>query len=500
MRKDKTAAGQNDANHKKAFDRQALDLDFFSQLTYMAAISTSGIARGGLFQYASRLPYISARYFRRADFVARMFNHDYSRACQIIGEKTRETEVKALLLRLSGALSSGESLPDFLERESDVFSESYENIYERRLEILKRWTDAYIALILTSALVTVMSVVSMMIGQVTPSFLISLASLAIAVTIFGAWFMYHSAPREARTHSLPYRSKEQNLARSMARITLVMGIIVFISLVMMGVGLSWLMIAASVLLFPLGLVAVIDDKKIGDKDTAIAGFLRSLGGVSQATGTTITEAIGRLDLRSLGTLKEDVSVLCTRLQAGIAPYLCWHRFVGETGSELINRTVRVFWDGVSLGGEPQRVGNEASTFANKIALLRAHRKLIASGFTWLTVVMHAMMVILAVFIYHVFLSFSRLVQTLMPESPGAEFSSLPFSGILSGGPVYTNLLYTMVVAIVIVLSLANAFAIHSTSGGHLFKLAFYLSITLAISGGAFIVVPPVVEMIFGIVK
>jgi len=58
----------------------------------------------------------------------------------------------------------------------------------------------------------------------------------------------------------------------------------------------------------------------------------------------------------------------------------------------------------------------------------------------------------------------------------------------------------MVVAIVIVLSLANAFAIHSAGGGHLFKLAFYLSITLAISGGTFIIVPPVVEMIFGIVK
>jgi len=144
--------------------------------------------------------------------------------------------------------------------------------------------------------------------------------------------------------------------------------------------------------------------------------------VSQATGTTITEAMGRLDLHSLGALKEDVNVLHTRLQAGVAPYLCWQRFVGETGSELINRTVRIFWDGVSLGGDPQRVGNEASTFANKIALLRAHRKLIASGFTWLTITMHAMMVTLAIFIYQVFLSFSKLVQTLMPESPSVEFS------------------------------------------------------------------------------
>jgi archaeal flagellar protein FlaJ len=500
MKRDKTGGSPQGTTKKEAFDIQSLDLDFFSQLTYMSAISTSGIARGGLFQYASKLPYIAARYFRKADFVARMFNHDYSRACQIIGEKTKETEVKALLLRLSGALSSGENLPDFLERESAVFSDSFENVYERRLEVLKRWSDAYIALILTSALVTVMAVVSMMIGQVTPVFLLSLTVLTIIITIFGSWFMYHSSPREDRTHSLPYRSREQNLARGISRLTLVIGIVVFIILVLSKVALCWFLIAGSVLLFPLGMAAVTDDKKIGEKDSAIAGFLRSLGGVSQATGTTVTESMGRLDLRSLGALKEDVNVLFTRLRAGITPSLCWERFVGETGSELIKRTVRIFWDGISLGGDPQRVGNEASTFANKIALLRAHRKLIASGFAWLTIVMHGMMVILAVFVYNVFLSFSSLVQKLMPESAPVEFSSLPFSKVLSDGAKNTSLLYTMVVIIVIVLSLANAFAVHSTSGGHYFKLAFYLSITLAISGGAFLIVPRVVEMIFGIMK
>ena len=47
--------------------------------------------------------------------------------------------------------------------------------------------------------------------------------------------------------------------------------------------------------------------------------------------------------------------------------------MGETGSELVNRSVRIFWDGVTLGGEPQKVGNEASAFAMKISLLRAQR-------------------------------------------------------------------------------------------------------------------------------
>ena len=144
-------------------------MDFYSQLVYMSAIATSGIARDKLVYYAAKLPFISARYFRKVDFVAKMFNHDYPQACRIVGEKTTEPDVKALLLRLSSALSSGEDVSGFLSRESQICAESYRNSYERRLDLLKKWGDAYVSLIMTTALVTVMSVVSMMIGNVTDS-------------------------------------------------------------------------------------------------------------------------------------------------------------------------------------------------------------------------------------------------------------------------------------------------------------------------------------------
>ena len=165
--------GKNDDQKKDAsFDPQLLSMDFYSQLVYMSAIATSGIARDKLVYYAARLPFIAARYFRKVDFVAKMFNHDYPQACRIVGEKTNEPEVKAFLLRLSSALSSGEDVSGFLSRESQIFAESYGNNYERRLDLLKKWGDAYVSLIMTTALVTVMSVVSMMIGNVTITFIV----------------------------------------------------------------------------------------------------------------------------------------------------------------------------------------------------------------------------------------------------------------------------------------------------------------------------------------
>ena len=489
---------KGDAKKLPSFDSQMLEADFFCQLAYMAAIATSGISRSGLFYHAARLPYSATRYFRRVDFVAKMFNHDYSQACRVVGEKTKEPQVKALLLRLSGALASGEDIPGFLSRESRVLSESYGNSYERRLDLLKKWSDAYVSLILTTALVTVMAVVTMMIGNVTIGFMVGLASLTIIATIFGSWFLYNTAPRELINHTLPYRSREQDTARNLIRLVLPLGGVVILVLLAMKANLGTILVAAAGSLFPVGMVIMADDRKISKRDEDIAAFLRSLGGVMQAIGATAAESMSRLDFRSLGILRDDVSLLHRRLAAGITPDASWNRFVCETGSELVNRSVRTFWDGITLGGEPQNVGIEASSFAMKISLLRAQRSQITSGFTWLTVAMHTVLTTLSVFVYSIFVTFSQLVAKLMPEEVAGSdaLPSLPNMGLFSQSSTQMSLLHFMVLLIVVVLTLANAFAIYSVSGGHWQKLLFYLALTSAISGLVLIVVPAVASMMF----
>ncbi len=486
---------KGDEDASKPVNSEILEMDFFCQLTYMAAIATSGISRTGLFQYAANLPYLSARYFQKANFVAKAFNHDYAEACRMVGQSTAEPEVKSLLLRLSGALSSGEDIAVFLERESQVFSDSYSNQYGRRLEVLKKWTDAYVAMIMTSAIVTVMSVVTMMIGNVTTGFILALSALTVIVTMAGAWLIYHTAPREIKVHSLPCRSKEQDMARAIVKITLPVIGIMIVAMAIMGIDIGWMMLSSGVLLFPLGFVSRKDDQNIEKRDMDIAGLLRTLGGVSQAIRATVSEAMGRLDFHSMGSLKEDVELLYTRLLAGISPDRCWERFVGETGSEQVNRSVRIFWDGVNLGGEPERVGNDASAFAMQISLLRAQRSIINSGMQWLAIAMHIILTGVVVFIYQTLVTFSSLVQEVAPEGGlTGVMPGMQSFGLYGGGFAEMNLLHFMIIMIVVVLTLANAFAIYATGGGHIFKLSFYLAIMAVISGAALIFVPPAVNI------
>jgi archaellum biogenesis protein FlaJ (TadC family) len=67
-------------------------------------------------------------------------------------------------------------------------------------------------------------------------------------------------------------------------------------------------------------------------------------------------------------------------------------------------------------------------------------------------------------------------------------------GIFGGNSMEINMLHFMVIIIVLVLTVANAVAVHATDGGHINKLALYLAITLAFSGAALVFVPPVVNM------
>ena len=136
-------------------------------------------------------------------------------------------------------------------------------------------------------------------------------------------------------------------------------------------------------------------------------------------------------------------------------------------------------------------------FAMKISYLRAQRGQIASGFTWLTIAMHAVLSALSVFIYSIFVTFSGIVETIMPKSDtSGALPNLPEFGLFGQSAAYLGLLHFMVLTVILILTVANALSIHFVNGGHNLKILFYLGITAAISGGVLIIVPQVVNLIF----
>ena len=224
-------------------------------------------------------------------------------------------------------------------------------------------------------------------------------------------------------------------------------------------------------------------------------FLRSLGSVCTALGTTVNAALGRVDLDAINFLRSSVKRLHTRLTAGIKPKLSWRKFIDETGSELTNRSVGMFYDAIEVGGSAGQAGQRASLFASKVALLRARRRMVTLPFRWLCLTMHASVVVLLIFVTEVITAFAGMVtqaEEVMPSASGApamsSFTSFNISGL--------EIMHSMVMPLVLVFTVANAIAPGIAEGGSKYKILNNLGMTAAISGISLVFLPKLAEALF----
>ena len=476
--------------------KEVSGFDLFYQLTYMSAVASAGITRSRIFQLGSGLSRPPSEYFERIHLLAQRLSYDYAEACRVVGAPVKSDEMKSLLLRLSSALVSGEPEADFLAQEARITGETYENEYERDLANLTKWTDAYAAIVISSALIVIINLISTMIYKMGTGMIIGLMVVAVFTSLMGAWILSRAAPREVRGIFSPDGPRVQRLATRLGKILPVVAAIVCLLLLLLGTHLGVVLMLVAGILLPLGVVSVAGDRQINRKDKEIGSFLRSLGGMATSTGTTITEALNRLNLNSFPALEPDVERLRHRLIAAISPELCWRKFALETGSKLISETTGVFNDAVNLGGDPDRVGLLCSQFAAKTIMLRAKRRVVTSTFTWLSIVMHGAIGGLLILIMEVIDRFLALILTVM-ESGGAGAAEAIASSVplLSFGAPAIRLLHAMTIGMVLLLAITNAFAILAADGGHILKISFFLCMLLFLSGASFIFMPPLVGMI-----
>jgi flagellar protein FlaJ len=485
---------QDGQGKSKKGNQGMLSFDMLYQLTYMSVIAASGVPRDQIFERSAKLDCSSAEYFKRVELARKRLKHDYARACRVVGEPLKQEEVKGLLLRLSSSLISGEPESEFLSREAKARAEDYENEYGRNLEALKMWTDAYVSLILSAVLVIVIGVVSTMIWRIETTLILAMAFIAIGSTAIGVWLIWLVSPKEITVLSWA-GSREQQLARKLFKMALPIAIVTGAFFMLSGQNLGLALLAIAALLFPVGFITAKDDRKIAKRDDEVGTFLRSLGGVCTALGTTVNAALGRIDLDAINILRISVKRLHTRLTAGIRSKLCWRKFIDETGSELANRSVSMFYDAIDVGGSAGQAGQQASFFSSKVALLRARRRTVASPFRWLCLTMHASVIVILVFITEVIIAFAGMVERaeeVTPKVAGApsltSFTSFNISGL--------ELMHNMVIPLVLVLTVANALAPSIAEGGSKYKILNNLAITAAVSGICLLLLPALANALF----
>ena len=246
-------------------------------------------------------------------------------------------------------------------------------------------------------------------------------------------------------------------------------------------------------LFPSGFVAWRENGKLDRLDEEIAIFLRSLGKVTASLGTTVSASLSKIDHRSLGTLEPYLNRLNVRLSKNLSTERCWEAFREELGSELANRSTRMFVDGVALGGPPDRVGEIAGEYAMDAALMRSRRTVSAAPFAFLTIPLHFAMTGLMIFVLEIMKAVNGRITTALEEMEA--YSSGTGVSAVASLPVFQSQDMTMLSAVtaiaLISMTISNALAPKFALGGHSLNAAFFGSITCVMTGFNLLVIPPV---------
>jgi flagellar protein FlaJ len=260
------------------------------------------------------------------------------------------------------------------------------------------------------------------------------------------------------------------------------------------------MVAAGVTVAPVGVLAFIDDKKVDQYDRDVSTFLRSLGSIVGAIGSTVTEGMERINHRSLATLEQGVRRLHVRLRSGIRPDLCWDRFISETGSELVDRSVSTFWDTMKVGGDPDAIGYLSSLFAMKISLLRENRKLVSQTFMYLMLPLHFVLIAILLFVTEVMVIFATQLNNIqsaaLTNADPTTTGGTDVSNVLAFASPNIAFIRGFALVVTIVLTIVDTWSPHAAAGGHHHKIWLYAAVMMLLSGLGLMLVPHVVSGLF----
>jgi flagellar protein FlaJ len=479
----------------RIFSEEITSAELFYQLTYMSATAASGLSRDKVFELAAAAPCRAAAAFARVRELVHDLQYDYPLACRLVGQHEQSADMRSFLLRLANALEGGERLDEFLAAEAAVQGEHYTNQYERDVESLKKWTEAYSSLIISEALIVIINLISTMIYALGTTMMAALMSVAVAMSFFGAWVLTRAAPKETMIVHAPEGSAIQIRSRRLLRVLAPLSVVIGGGLALAGAGWGWSLLAAAVIMAPLGWLSQKADKGVARMEAEGGSFLRTLGGMATSAGSTLSEALTKIDRESFPALKQSIATLTLRLSARISPELCWQRFGYETGSQLLSETSRIFFDAVNLGGDPDEVSALCSMFTNKTALLRAKRRVVAETFSWLTLVMHGCLALLLIIVLEIVFRFRQMIEAAVEPGQAEEAMSALNIPLLSFAGGKLEFLQQMTVAMVILFAVVDTAAIVASDGGFRPKAFYYLALLLVISSVCFFTGPSLIAAI-----
>ena len=492
-------------------ENRQMGANLLFMITYMAALAHANATRPEIFaNTAERREYISSPYIARVNTYVKKWNYSYSESLSFVAERTKNAMLQMMLLRYSTAINSNIPDEDFLTNEINTVKSAYRNQSEQGFEMLQKWGDAYVAMLLAGTVIAVTIMISVAIyspvgieGTLLVSYLVILAISGAGIVL-----MFQSVPEDQKTHGLAGRSsKEQDTIHALERIIVPVTVVIGLVLAILGVSSGLIFILIGILIAPLGILGYFDDHNITLRDNDFATFIRSFGAVMGGKATTAVHALRAIDHKSFMALEPLLNSVYSKMNLGLDSRQIWDRFIGESGSDLIYKYLNIYLDTVRLGGPPDPIGKIVGSSMHEQVLLRERREMLSKGFLLMLLPMHVVMAGIFIALFRIMVTLTSSVSSMMAHfqgSAGASGGSASAAsvGTAMGGSMnmFTNfpepVMGTYVVIILTILTAANIIISKIVGGGDRYMYYFYIALFCLVTGLMFLVVPAFVNVFF----
>jgi len=400
---------------------------------------------------------------------------DLPRSIEITRKEARLPYLRDFLQRLAQVTKIGEDVIAFLNKEYNTFMIMYSSESERSNTRLRRFTEAYSAILSSAALVVlIMIFAGMFWGGGVQLINFTVPAVIMLYAIF-AMIFYLGSPvlklvsREGRSEALSQYLKLDKFALWGTLILYVCSMTLLIFGFVPGyLGIMLCMFSGLPALI-VGRLGRAKLNMIGSLDERFPEFIMMLSTSLATMGASIIQSFRDISRLDFGKLSPHIKRMALRLELGISKEVSWSTFKRETSSELMRIHVDAFAQANSYGAPAKLTGPVITNSAIFLLTLRKRVEETAALMKGIAVPMTPILCAIMGLVMAIVETFSDMFIRFQSSGIPTFFAeALPVSEIV---PYIYLLIFT--------LSLVNAFIIYEICGEQEFSMSYYLGYFIA---------------------
>ncbi|MGC9133195.1 MAG: hypothetical protein ACP5GJ_02230 [Nanopusillaceae archaeon] len=461
--------------------KNSLDKDLLYYISYLYSLSFSTYNIKNLLEMSieekREFKEINS-YMERVVNLVKKYNYTIPEAIRYVLPYVPKDNFRSFLERFATSIDIGEDISDFLYKEYENAIAVYEANYEKGLENIRLLEDLILSLISSTGFA--FSLILFIPFLVNINLVILLSDFFIIFIVVNILIYYVSKyyiPDDSIWSRSSEKPKEYKNIIYMFYFLVLLSYFLFLILFLITKipFLASVAIAITPLTY-VGYRMINLEKILKNKENKFPAFFSSIIEYSQIFGNNQTKILDNVVMHDFGQLNEDIDKLRKRINITKNYEKSWSYFVGEIGSRLSERIIKVFERILEYSGDTKKAGDMLYNILIKIINLRTRKEQFISSLRGIVYGTYIAFVSILFIMLQITYSMNQMFQGISTALGSTTITQIGINLYTLNIPIVILNMYVFILSIIEAFILS--FTIKNIDGGS--KFGAFMDITILI--------------------